>query len=172
MRKSVWFIVFVIMMLLTACGKGANEDKQAAPCENTLVPIEVAFHWEPEGGSSEDEYLFTAHVTHDGADVTDADVQFEIWEHRNSGYHFMEETKNEGDGIYTLNWKFPHDGVYYAYYHVTACGMHRMEKKMVVVGDVDVEKITAEPDNVRGIMEDGGHDSEHEEHDDHSGHHE
>lgn len=162
--SAILFVTF----LLVAC---VGESTSPAPCENTLVPIEVEFSWEPNEGTSEDEYLFKAIVTHEGINVDDADVQFEIWEHRNGDYHFMEETNHEGDGVYTLKWDFPKDGVYYAYYHVTACGMHRMEKEMVVVGDVNVEEITAEPDNVTGKMEHGHGDShsedEHTSHDEH-----
>lgn len=164
MRKIKYFSIFFILALtLSACGGQANSDSDNSPkpCENTIVPIEVDFSWDPVEGTSEDEYLFTAHVTHEGIDIDDADVQFEIWEHRNGDYHFMEDTNHEGDGIYTLKWNFPKDGVYYAYYHVTACGMHRMEKDMVVVGDVDVEEITAQPDDIRSKMDHGHHEDEH-----------
>lgn len=166
MSKWKFLLTFMASILfLAACGGQANTSEgetsnAPAPCENTLVPVKVDFSWEPQEGSSADQYTFKAIVTHDGIAVSDAqEVKFEIWEHSNPDYHFMEETKNEGDGVYTLEWNFPKDGVYYAYYHVTACDMHVMEKQMVVVGDVDVEAITAEPDTVKGQME-HGHNNE------------
>ncbi|MDE5412494.1 FixH family protein [Alkalihalobacterium chitinilyticum] len=180
MKKKLSIIGSVLLLgLMTACGQ-TGDDGQAnvasGPCENPLVPIEVDFTWDPETIVSDESIQFTAHVTHDGFNVEQADdVQFEIWEHANPDYHHMLETENQGDGLYTLDWTFPEEGVYYAYYHVTACAMHRMEKQMVVVGDVDVEAITAQPDTVttkmEGHGEHGGHDEqdEHQDHEDHEG---
>ncbi|WP_216828416.1 FixH family protein [Alkalihalobacterium elongatum] len=167
----------VLLGLMTACGQAEDNGQASGACENPLVPIEVDFSWEPEAPESGENLLFTAHVTHDGFNVEEADdVQFEIWEHANPDYHHMLETENQGDGLYTLDWMFQEDGVYYAYYHVTACAMHRMEKQMVVVGDVDVEATTAEPDTVTTKMdghgEHGDHEEDDEEHEDHEHGHE
>lgn len=158
MKRINIFSVLVVIMLfvLTACGS-----KQVAPCEDPTVPIEVDFSWMPENPQVNEKVTLKAHVTHNGADVSQAenvqDIQFEIWEHSNPDYHHMVEAKHEGNGVYTLDWTFDKEGVYYAYYHVTACDMHRMEKEMIVVGSPDVEAITAEEDTVTSNMS-GGHE--------------
>ncbi|OLO40577.1 hypothetical protein BTR23_06210 [Alkalihalophilus pseudofirmus] len=172
MRKKLSVISTVLLLgFLTACGQSGDEGQTegtTGACENPLVPIEVDFTWTPDTLESGQSHLFSAHVTHDGFDVEEAeDVKFEIWEHANPDYHHMLETENQGEGLYTLDWTFQEDGVYYAYYHVTACSMHRMEKEMLVVGDVDVDAITAEPDTISTKM--GGHNS-HEDHEDHEDH--
>ncbi|WP_209121947.1 FixH family protein [Alkalihalobacillus sp. BA299] len=173
MKKKLSIISSVLLLgLMTACGQTEGEGQSevtTGPCENTLVPIEVDFSFEPEHPESGQSIQFTAHVTHEGFAVEDAeDVKIEIWEHANPDYHHKVETENEGNGVYTLEWPFQEEGVYYAYYHVTACSMHRMEKEMIVVGDVDVEAITAQPDTVTTKME-GFH--EHEDGDDHQHNH-
>ncbi len=160
-------IMLAIMIFLTACG-----EEEAVPCGNTLVPIEVSFSWDSVELDSGAEVEFEAIVTHDEIPVDNAqEVIFEIWEHGNEDYHFMEETVVEGDGRYTLDWTFDRDGVYYVYYHVTACSMHRMEKVQIVIGDVDVDAILAEPDigSKWSNSHEHGHgegDDEHEEHED------
>lgn len=162
-------LAMVSSFFIVGCGtqNHVEENPSAVACANTLIPIEVDFSWEPTEINSGDNITFTALVTHDDITVSEAnEVKFEIWEHSNPEYHFMEVAKNAGDGYYSLDWTFHTDGVYYVYYHVTACDMHRMEKDMVVVGDVDVDTIIAEPDTVSGKME-HGHHKDGEEHHDH-----
>lgn len=165
-RVNILSLFAVIMLLLlTACGT-----EQVAPCEDPTALIEVDFSWTPENPQESEKVILKAHVTQNGLDVSNAedmqDIQFEIWEHNNPDYHHMVEAKHEGDGVYTLDWTFDKEGVYYAYYHVTACYMHRMEKEMLVVGSPDVEAITAEEDTVQSHMSDGyeGMEENHDEH--------
>ena len=156
-------ISFILLGSLLGCGQAGTEPTPAAgqACSNTLVPIEVDFTWEPSALEAGDEALLSAHVTHDGLAVDQAnEVKFEIWEHANPDYHHMIEAENAGDGFYTLPWSFDTDGVYYVYYHVTACDMHRMEKELVIIGDVDVDAVTSEPDTVVPEMNHGDHGSE------------
>lgn len=157
MKKLKLVLVSLCTFMIVGCGANV-ETEQAGPvaCENPLIPVEVDFSWDPEQLQSGEAATFKAVVTQDNLSVENAnEVKFEIWEHNNPDYHYMEDTQNEGNGSYTLDWTFPEDGVYYAYYHVTACDMHRMEKVMIVVGDVNVDEITAEPDTVKGEMSSG-----------------
>lgn len=173
-RVNIVAVLLVLLSaILAACGNGG---KQAVPCEDTTIPIEVDFSWMPENPEENENVMLRAHVTHNGLDVSNSEyVQFEIWEHSNPDYHHMVDAVNEGDGVYSYEWTFNKAGVYYAYYHVTACEMHRMEKEMIVVGSPDVEAITAEEDTVRSHMSSSheGHgeeavDEEHEQDEEHA----
>ncbi|MBU8908350.1 FixH family protein [Desertibacillus haloalkaliphilus] len=155
-------ILFLLMsVFLAACSQ--PEEEAAVPCENTLAPLEVDFSWITEEADVVDEaepVSLQAIVSHDNIPIDDAyEVVFEIWEHANGEYHHIEDAKNQGDGLYALDWTFEDEGVYYVYYHVTACDQHRMEKSQLVVGDVDVDEITSVPDDVELLerMDHGAH---------------
>lgn len=162
MKRVIMVAVLLIIFssVVTACGSGT---KQAVPCEDSTVPIEVKFTWTPENPSENEEVVFSAHVTHNGVNIDSdehmQDIHFEIWEHNNADYHHYVPAEHEGDGVYTLDWSFETEGVYYAYYHVTACHKHRMEKEQIIVGSPDVEAITKEEDAVKLHM-----DHDHSEH--------
>ncbi len=144
---------------------GCQQEEQVAVCQDPLIPIEVDFQITPENIEPASEVLFEAVVTHDNLPIENAQqVDFEIWEHNNSDYHHNVEATEIGEGRYTIPWTFDSEGVYYAYYHVTACEMHRMEKEMLIVGQPDVDSILEHPDQVQGIMN--------HEHDEHEEHHE
>ncbi len=151
MRIANYLFVLICSLSLVGCG---NTPEEATACQNPLVPVEVDLQLEDMKVGQ--VMTISAFVSHDGIPVDNAnEVVFEIWEHGNEEYHFIEETINVGEGLYSLNWTFEKEGVYYVYYHVTACDMHRMEKHQIVIGDVNVEQIISEPDidrEVHGYM--------------------
>ncbi|WP_026675434.1 FixH family protein [Alkalihalobacterium bogoriense] len=157
MSKKVFLSFLLLILALGACAN--EESEQVSPCQNPVVPIEVDFSWNPEQSEPGVEVVFNVVVTHENVPIVDADeVNIEIWEHNNPDYHHMKNTEHVEDGLYTMPWTFEQEGVYYAYYHVTACDMHRMEKELIVVGTPDVDAILAEPDTVEGAMS-GDHES-------------
>lgn len=150
MKRLLWSVLLVLSIVLSACGNGEEE---VATCENTLAPIEVELSWSPNNISPGENVTFQLNLSHDNLPIADPqDVALEIWEHGNEDYHYLEEVSETDEaGVYTLDWEFPEEGVYYAYYHVTACEMHRMEKEQVIVGDPDVEQIEQEEDTVESM---------------------
>ncbi len=146
MFRKLLLLLFVLSLLfLSAC----SNERETSACTNTLVPIEVELDWNSNDSESTEDVIFQATVTHEGLPVESANkVEFEIWEHGNQDYHHLVEAKKVEPGVYQLSWSFEKEGVYYIYYHVTACDMHRMEKEMVVIGNVDVDNITSSPDDV------------------------
>ncbi|MFN7251763.1 MAG: FixH family protein [Anaerobacillus sp.] len=141
MKKTV-LISIILVLLLGACG---HEDHKNTEEVNFLDPIEV------ELTSTDlvvnEEIHTQALITQNNDQVSDAsEVIFEIWQHGKPDTYRSVEAVNAGDGIYEVTWVANEEGVYYIFYHVTARGMHRMEKHQFVIGDVDVEKILATPD--------------------------
>src|SRR5690606_34036266 len=102
----------LIIVSLAGCAQNKNEGSTGC-VEGMIEPIEVNFLWEPEHPQVGETVTYRAEVTHGGNKVSAQEVKFEIWEHSNADYHYMEETKSEGDGVYTLDWSFDKDGVYY-----------------------------------------------------------
>lgn len=142
MKKLFFMSVMFLATILVGCG---HED-HAAEEVNFLDPIEVQLETVTEL-ELDKEMVTQATVTQVNQPVTDvSEVIFEIWQHGNPDTYRSVEGVEKGDGVYEVTWSATEEGVYYIYYHVTAKGMHRMEKHQFVVGDVDVEKILATPD--------------------------
>jgi hypothetical protein len=140
--KKIGFVSIFLILFLGACG---HEDHNNTKEVNFLDPIEVEL---TSTDLAVNEEIHTqALVTQNNDRVPDAsEVIFEIWQHGNPDTYRSVEAENKGDGIYEVTWVANEEGVYYVFYHVTARGMHRMEKHQLVFGDVDVEKILATPD--------------------------
>lgn len=139
MRKLI-VVMLMLLFIVTACNNKKVEEV------NFLDPIEVQLTTETELSVNE-EIVTQALITQKEVPISDVEeVVFEIWQHGNpDSYRYVEGTL-VGNGVYEVTWKANEDGVYYIFYHVTAKGMHRMEKHQFVFGDVDVEKILATPD--------------------------
>jgi hypothetical protein len=126
-------------MLLAAC---ASETEEI----NYLDPIEVEITTDEE--LRVNEVITTqAFVTQSGHPVSDvSEAVFEIWQHGKPETYRSELGIAIGKGSYEVTWSAAEAGVYYVYYHITAQGMHRMQKYQYVIGDVDAEKILETPD--------------------------
>lgn len=142
MKKYLLISMFFIL-LLAACGQNDNQKSEEV---NFLDPIEVQLTHQTELIVNED-IVTQAFVSQNNTPVSDAEeVIFEIWQHGNPDTYRSVEALAKGEGLYEVIWSANEDGVYYVFYHVTANGMHRMEKHQFVIGDVDVERILATPD--------------------------
>jgi hypothetical protein len=141
--KKIGFVSILLIFLLGACGHEGHKNTEEV---NFLDPIEVELTSKTELAVNEEIHT-QALITQNNVEVSDAnEVIFEIWQHGKPDTYRSVEAVNAGDGIYEVTWVAHEEGVYYVFYHVTARGMHRMEKHQFVVGDVDVEKILATPD--------------------------
>ncbi|WP_368502864.1 FixH family protein (plasmid) [Alkalihalophilus sp. As8PL] len=164
MFKNFLFLSIASLVVLSAC----STEEKTSDCSNTLVPIEIDSGYDLSEPKPNEEVNFSTTITHEGLPVETANqVEFEIWEHGNKEYHHLIEAQKAEPGVYQLDWTFEEDGVYYIYYHITACNMHRMEKEMVIVGDVDVDAIISNPDTVNleiGNKEHNNKKSDHSSH--------
>lgn len=139
--KRMFLGTLVFIFLLAACNNAKEEEI------NLLDPIEVQLAMKTEIKVAE-ELVTEAVVTQNGEPVSDAsEVVFEIWQHGEPDTYQFEEAVNIGNGAYEVTWIARGEGVYYIFYHVTARGMHRMEKHDFIIGDVDVDEILSTPDD-------------------------
>lgn len=134
-----------VVVFAAACGNNEKKDDEEA-LQILEVKLEVA-----EQADAGDAVPFKALVTFGDEKVSDAnDVQYEVWEEGNKDNSEMIEAKNEGDGVYTAEKVFEHDGVYVVQVHVTARDQHNMPKTAITIGE--------------GASHDGGHDHGDHEH--------
>ena len=127
--KRISFVIVTVLALtlLAACGGGNEESDE-------LVPLEVNFIV-PESIDVGEPVELKAEVMY-GDDVEkDAVVKFEVWESGDEENSVMLEADNNGDGTYTANYTFEHDGVFEMYAHTDAQNLHTMPKKEVTVGE-------------------------------------
>jgi len=142
-----WLLTLVaIPALLFGCNK--EEEQMHDTGVPQMVDVEITT---PAKLDASKEVEIAAHVTQGGKNVDDAEsVQFEIWESglRNKGV--MLDGELEKDGVYKVNYKFDHDGVYYMFAHTTAHSLHVMPKKELTVGTPDMSKVL--PDDASSKM--------------------
>lgn len=139
--KTRVFAALIIILMLAACGSDIEEI-------NYLDPIEVELTTNDELTVNE-EITTQAIISQSGHPVSEVnEVIFEIWQHGNPETYRSVEGTAIGKGIYEVTWLASEEGVYYIYYHITAQGMHRMQKYQFVIGDVDVEGILETPDEL------------------------
>lgn len=127
--KRISFVIVTVLALtlLAACGGGNEESDE-------LVPLEVNFIV-PESIDVGETVELKAEVMY-GDDVEkDAVVKFEVWESGDEENSVMLEAENNGDGTYTADYTFEHDGVFEMYAHTDAQNLHTMPKKEVTVGE-------------------------------------
>ncbi|RDW17086.1 FixH family protein [Oceanobacillus chungangensis] len=130
MRHFNILFIMLVISVLTACG---TKDENTGSEE--LVPLEVEFSV-PETAEVDEEVKLIATVTYGEESVTEADeVTFELWEQGMEDESTMIEATNKGDGTYTTETTFDHDGIYEMFAHVTAKDMHTMPKKLITIGE-------------------------------------
>jgi hypothetical protein len=136
MKKS-WLAIILVSLFLVGCTKD-DVDESSVEMEK---PLEVTILTE-ENVSVHTNVALLAQVKYGNEYVNDADeVNFEVWE---SGLREEGETVAGSftkDGIYSADYVFNHDGVYYMYAHTTAKGMHTMPKLKLIVGNPDMSKV-------------------------------
>lgn len=128
MKSKIWmFILISVMTLLTAC---SNNDGGSAELKMLEVEFEV-----PKTAEVGETIELKAIVTYGGESVMEADtVKFEYWKKGKKDKSSMVKATNNGDGTYTAEVSFNHDGVYEMFAHTTAKQMHTMPKKSITVG--------------------------------------
>lgn len=171
MKKQLLSLV-AIPILLFGCSNESDIDTNEGPIDASSLMVEVDI-LTPEEVSINESIELAAKVSQNDEPVDDAEsIQFEVWE---SGYRDKGQIIDgvlKGDGIYSAEITFEHDGVYYMYAHTTARGLHVMPKQQIVVGNPDMSQVME--DHSDGSMDHlENHESEepsHSEDDEHSSH--
>lgn len=130
MRKRLLLTLVAIMMAIvfTACGDNNNNDEE-------LKTLDVEFEV-PEQIDVGETLELEAFVTYGDEPVTDADeVEFEVWEKNDQDNSTDYPSENNGDGTYTVEVTFDHDGVFEMYAHTTAHDLHTMPLREITVGE-------------------------------------
>lgn len=133
MNKKIGIALLVgILGLLGACNQEESEPITEAPeifqLEADLTATETA----EVGGTVAMKTI----VTQGEEKIDDADeVVYEIWEEGKKAEGEMIDSINEGEGVYTAETSFDHDGLFHIQVHVTANAQHTMPLVEVTVGD-------------------------------------
>lgn len=135
--KRLWMAVAATAALVVGCAEEAVDtiDNGEMPEEvmvEVLTPAEVA---------PNEEIVLEAKVTQGDKNVDDATVEFEVWESGLRDEGEMIEGKRSADGVYTADYTFEKEGVYYMYAHTTAGAYHVMPKHEFIVGNPDMSKV-------------------------------
>lgn len=127
-RILLMSITVFALTVLAACGGNNNEES------DELLSLDVNFIV-PETVEVGDTVELKAEVTYGDEAETDAVVKFEVWETDDEENSDMLEAENHGDGTYTAEYTFEHDGIFEMYAHTDAQDLHTMPKKEVTVGE-------------------------------------
>lgn len=135
LKRSLWLmLVGLVVLVLGACGSGANDSAKEAD-EDIPKPLDVQLEVQ-ETADVDETVTLKATVTQGDEKVTDADeVEFEVWEDGKKEDGEMIEATNNEDGTYEAETSFGHDGAFTVQVHVTARGQHTMPKQSVTVGE-------------------------------------
>ena len=161
--KKLFLTLAMAAVLTVGCGA---EDDSVDTLSNGEIPVEVIVEvLTPEKLNVGETTTLEVKVTQSGEVVNDADsVEFEVWESGLRDEGTMIDGEFTEDGVYTAEYTFDHDGVYYMYAHTTARGMHVMPKQQFIVGNPDMSKVLE--DNSSSSMKDDSESQEEQNHDD------
>ena len=156
-----WMIaLFMCSILIAGCGD-TSQKKDSSNQEEVPTMIEAALDV-PEKAEIGDEISLAVTVTQGKDFVNDAtEVKFEIWQEGLKNNSEKVEANYSENGIYTIGYSFPENGIYHVQSHVTARNMHTMPEKTIQIGDVEAQHEHAE-----------GADNKHAEGTDEHSHHE
>ena len=159
--KKLFLTLAMAAVLAVGCGA---EDDSVDTLGNGEVPVEIIVEvLTPEKLNVGEATTLEVKVTQSGEAVNDADsVDFEVWESGLRDEGTMIDGEFTEDCVYTAEYTFDHDGVYYMYAHTTARGMHVMPKQQFIVGNPDMSKVLE--DNSSNSMEDNSEAQENQEH--------
>lgn len=127
-NKLFLFITVLSLLLLVACGGNKKDENEE------LLIVEVDFIV-PETVEVGETVELKANVTYGDEVEKDATVKFEVWETGDQENSELIEAENNGDGTYTTEYTFNHDGVFEMYAHTDAQSQHTMPKKSITVGE-------------------------------------
>ncbi len=144
--------------LLTGC----TEKEPVDTIEDGEMPEEVVVEvLTPAEVAANEEIALEAKVTQGDKALDDATVEFEVWESGLRDEGKMIEGELSADGVYTADYTFEKDGVYYMYAHTTAGAYHVMPKHELIVGNPDMSKVLE--DDSSSSMNDMEQDGEKDE---------
>lgn len=132
--KKFWSLVLMIALIgvLAACGNEEEVEPEPAP---ELLPLQVDLTVTEAAEVDETVELSTL-VTMGDRKLDEADeVIYEIWEEGKKSESVKIDSVNEGEGIYTAETTFEHDGTFNVQVHVTAEAQHSMPIAIVTVGN-------------------------------------
>ena len=156
--KKIFIALTIAGALLTACNEEETNIETNDDVEQIHeVEVEILT---PEAVAVNESIKLEVKVTQGGEVVNDADdVTFEVWESgkREEG----NEIKGEflGEGIFSAEMTFDHDGVYYMFAHTNARGLHVMPKQKITVGNPDMSTVL--PDESSNSMNHSDQSSTH-----------
>ncbi|GGB35240.1 hypothetical protein GCM10011409_10900 [Lentibacillus populi] len=128
MKKLVMLVLFISLAVLAACG---NDDNASGGDE--IKMLDVVFNV-PKTAKVDETVELKANVTYGDEKVKEAEeVVFEYWEKGDEDNSTKVDAKNNGDGTYTAEVAFDHEGIFEMYAHTTAEGLHKMPKKSITV---------------------------------------
>lgn len=123
MKFKLLSLVFALVFIIAACNDGEDDEVRSLEVDLT-VPEETV--------SAGETAEFSAHVTSNDEDVTDADqVRFEVLSGEDSVD--MIEAEHGENGIYTIEYSFDEPGTYTVISHVDAFQLHTMPEAEVSV---------------------------------------
>ncbi|MCF6136562.1 FixH family protein [Pseudalkalibacillus berkeleyi] len=135
-KLKIFLPLFVLVLLLAACGEEKDQDNHDGHNENnepSMEALEVKLEG-PEEVKQGESVTFSAMVTQGEEKVSDADeVMFEIWKEGAKKDSMMMKAESDGEGKYSVKTTFEEDGNYIVQSHVTARSMHTMPKQQVTV---------------------------------------
>lgn len=142
-------ILIALSLILAACGTGKADTGVADfKVEELVVEIQT-----PEQVETGEKVLLIAKVTQGDEAVEDADeVMFEVWQSGSAKDSKMIEARHVGEGIYEAETTFE-EGVFFAYAHTTARGLHAMPKQQITAGNPDPASIVPDDSNEIDSME-------------------
>lgn len=138
MKKYVCMsFIFLLGLMLSACS--LKQDAAALYKQETPLELEIVI---PETFSPHEQETIKAILTQSGRKVEGADyVHFEIRKQDGSIKYPMEQTVEEGNGVYSLRKSFDREGLYYVKVHASNDGSIIMPQKQFVVGDLSENEL-------------------------------
>ncbi|CAD2079149.1 hypothetical protein GCM10007275_10670 [Jeotgalicoccus coquinae] len=132
-KAGLLSVMLLAGLTLAACSEEENHDdmNHDSPSSDEIRSLEVDLQT-PESVQSGEAAEFTAHVTSNEEDVTDADqVMFEVLKDDESME--MVEVEHSENGEYVFEYTFEEPGEYSVIAHVDAFQLHTMPEESVTV---------------------------------------
>ena len=132
-KAGLLSVMLLAGLTLAACSEEENHDdmNHDSPSSDEIRSLEVDLQT-PESVQSGEASEFTAHVTSNEEDVTDADqVMFEVLKDDESME--MVEVEHSENGEYVFEYTFEEPGEYSVIAHVDAFQLHTMPEESVTV---------------------------------------
>lgn len=134
LKKGILFLlVSLTAIFLVACNEKEESEPVTKAPEVSLLEAELTVNEKAAVG----ETVKLKTVVTQGDDMIDdaSEVNYEVWEEGDKSNSVIIDAKNEGEGVYTAETSFDHDGLFHIQVHVTANDQHTMPVVEVTVGE-------------------------------------